>query len=53
MAVTSPVDKGFVKVGPLPPLETVSTKVNPPSGPTEKDCRFPTGEISFTALRKG
>lgn len=47
--VTSPVESGLVKVGPLPPLETVSTKVNPPLLSTMKDCRFPVG-FSLTAL---
>ena len=37
MPVTSPVLKGFVKVGPFPPVETVSTNVSPPSEPTTKD----------------
>jgi hypothetical protein len=50
IAVTSPVESGLVKVGPLPPVETVSTRVRPPSEPTTKDWRFPTGSISFTAL---
>lgn len=39
-----------MKVGPLPPVVTVSCKVSSPSEATEKDWRFPMGEISFTAL---
>lgn len=48
--VTSPVDKGFVKVGPLPPVVTLSIFVRPPSESTMKDWSWPTGWISFTAL---
>jgi hypothetical protein len=50
IADTSPVESGLVNVGPLPPDDTVSTSVSPPSGATKKDWRLPTGEISFTAL---
>jgi hypothetical protein len=39
----------LVKGGPLPPDETVSTKVNPPLLSTTKDCIVPTVS-SLTAL---
>lgn len=63
IADTSPVLNGFVNVGPLPPVDTVSTSVSctpPPNslpfpveapvGDTRKLCKAPTGWISFTAL---
>lgn len=39
-----------MKVGPSPPVVTVSTSVRLPSWSTINDCRLPTGEISLTAL---
>lgn len=50
MPVTSPVDKTEEKVGPFPPVETVSFNVMVPSSLlTVNDCRAPS-VISFVAL---
>lgn len=37
IAVTSSVARGFVKVGPFPPVETESTRLSPPSESTTND----------------